>query len=333
MGFTKINVGAVIGLSSDITKAQNKVDSIQSAFCSTYSRIDGRILARNQIGRRLSIVSSKMSSVESLIGKIKSTVENSAERYQTTDQKISSWSDRQNVGMGSVGAVAAIGALVTQSMHTASVAMGAALGAVGDVFEAAEGMLGHGESNAGGSLDTLGIDTEDFRHSSGRAAIEDEEETRSVLARFANNELKKEWATLYGEKESEGSFLGVDSAGSMKGSLLPREVNLENKMSFGFDKENGKFYFDEFGISTEAVASFAVAKGEAEGNWGLLHGKGEAEAITGAATAEAKFAFYDDGKFNPSASLNLKAEGSVLKGEGEIGLGTDQYGVYVKADG
>lgn len=88
-----------------------------------------------------------------------------------------------------------------------------------------------------------------------------------------------------------------------------------------------------FGLSTEAKAVGTVAKGEVKGNLGYLHGKAEGAAITGAILGEVKAIFWDDGKFNPSLFMGAKEEASVLQGEAKVGFGTDQYGIYAKADG
>ena len=161
----------------------------------------------------------------------------------------------------------------------------------------------------------------------------DSEKERSWFAKFINNQLKTSRSVLSGELSGEGEFLGASTAGSVSGSLLYREVGIKNKMSWEFKDKDGKWDFKKFGLSTEAKATGALAKGKAEGNWGYLHGKVEGSAITGAVSGEAKATLWDDGKFNPSLSLRAKAEGSVLQGKAEVGFGDDQYGVYAKADG
>ena len=152
------------------------------------------------------------------------------------------------------------------------------------------------------------------------------EKSRSTLAKFLNNELKVEGSVVSGEITGKGKFLGASTSGSASGSILYGEAGIESKISLDFKDKN-------FGISTEAKASGALAKGEVQGNWGYLHGKAEGEAITGAVSGEVKATLWDDGKFNPSLYAGGKAEASVLQGNAEIGFGTDQYGVYGKADG
>jgi len=155
----------------------------------------------------------------------------------------------------------------------------------------------------------------------------------SAFAKFVNNELKTSGAVLSGETSGEGEFLGFSTAGSASGSILYGEAGIKSKMSWKYKDKDGNWDFKSFGLSTEAKATGAVAKGEVEGNIGYLHGKLEGSALTGAVSGEVKATLWDDGKFNPSLFLGGKAEGSVLKGSAEGGFGTDQYGIYGKADG
>ena len=154
---------------------------------------------------------------------------------------------------------------------------------------------------------------------------------RSWAAAFLNNDLKTSGSYLYGEKSGEGEFLGASTSGTITGSFLYGEAGVKNK--FWWKDEDGNFDFKSFGLKSEAKATGALAKGTAEGNWGYLHGKAEGAALTAAVSGEAKATLWDDGKFNPSLFIGAKAEGSVLQGNVETGFGTDQYGVYVKADG
>lgn len=156
---------------------------------------------------------------------------------------------------------------------------------------------------------------------------------RSWFARFINNDIKTAGSVLSGEKTGESELWGVSVAGTVSGALLTGEAGIKSRASWKFKDKDGKWDFSSFGISTEAKASGAAAKGEAEGNLGYLHGKVSGKAITGAVKGETKFTLFDDGEFNPSISLNAKAEGSVLQGDAEVGFGTDQYGVFAKADG
>lgn len=197
-------------------------------------------------------------------------------------------------------------------------------------FESVEKvLLGQDPANfkgviVGGVVSTAGVT------SSAKTTDEDE---RSWFAKFINNDLKTSGSVLSGEKTGEGELWGISTAGTVSGAILTGDASIKSRASWKFKDKDGNWDFKSFGISTEAKASGAVAKGEVEGNLGYLHGKASGKAITGAVKGEAKFTLYDDGKLNPSLSIGAKAEGSVLQGDAEVGFGTDQYGVYAKADG
>lgn len=85
MAQIKINVGAVVGLSGTITSAKNTVGNVKSSFYSTSCQVDGRVANRNNIGNRLSSVSSQLSNIENRIVSIKNVVEKGANNYHNTD--------------------------------------------------------------------------------------------------------------------------------------------------------------------------------------------------------------------------------------------------------
>lgn len=197
-------------------------------------------------------------------------------------------------------------------------------------FESVEKvLLGQDPANfkgviVGGVVTTAGVTS---------SAKTSDENERSWFAKFINNDLKTSGSVLSGEKTGEGELWGISTAGTVSGAILTGDASIKSRASWKFKDKDGKWDFKSFGISTEAKASGAVAKGEVEGNLGYLHGKASGKAITGAVKGEAKFTLYDDGELNPSLSIGAKAEGSVLQGDAEVGFGTDQYGVYAKADG
>lgn len=166
--------------------------------------------------------------------------------------------------------------------------------------------------------------------SAGEALTEDE---RSWFAKFLNNELKADGSVLHGEVGKDGKILGFNSSGKASGDILYGAAGISGKGSWGFDKETGKWNFKDFGFGLNAYANGSVAKGEVEGNIGYLHGKASANLLNAGVKAEAKATLWDDGKFNPSLMVGASAEASVAHGEAEAGFGTDQYGVYGKAEG
>lgn len=293
MASTKINVSAVIGLSGTASSAKTAVTNVKSSFDSTRRQIDSKILNRNNLGNRFQNVYNSLGSIETKVSRIKSMVEGGANRYQDTDQTVLGWS-RDVVGK----------------------------------FYSSAGIVGV-TGLSGGILDLF--------ESIGRKKLDEssteEVDTRSGFAKFVNNELKVEKSVLSGELSKDGKILGFDSAGKLEGAILSGEAGIKSKMSWKWKDDDGNWDFKSWGLSTTASASGAIAKGEAEGNIGYLHGKVAGKALTGAVQGEAKCTIYDDGKLNPSLSIGAKAEGSVLQGEAEAGFGTDQFGVYAKADG
>lgn len=293
MASTKINVGAVIGLSSTATGAKTTVTNVKSSFNTTRRQIDGKILNRSNLANRFQNVYNTLGSIETKVSRIKSMVENGANWYHDTDQTVLGWSND----------------------------------IVGN-FYSSSGIVG-GAGLAGSALDLFeSIGRRKLEDTTG-----DEVDTRSGFAKFINNELKVKGSVLSDELSGEGEFLGINTAGKIGGAILTGEAGIKSRMSWKFKDDDGNWDFKSWGLSTTASASGAVASGEAEGNLGYLHGKVEGKVLTGAVKGEAKCTIFDDGKLNPSLSLGASAEGSVLQGEAEAGFGTDQYGIYAKADG
>lgn len=158
-------------------------------------------------------------------------------------------------------------------------------------------------------------------------------DARSGFARFLNNELKTSGSVLHGEYAKNGELFGIGTGFAASGDILYGEAGIKNKMNWKFKDKDGKMNFKEFGLTTEAYATGALAKGEVEGNVGLLHGKIGGSALTASAKATARANLYNDGKFNPSLMLGVGAEATALHGEGEVGFGNDQFGAGIKADG
>ncbi len=88
MGRTEINVGAVIGASSQINSAKSSVSSAKSSFSQTGSAVDSRIKDRSNIRGRINTVNNRMANIEKKIVNIRNTVESGANRYQSTDVSV-----------------------------------------------------------------------------------------------------------------------------------------------------------------------------------------------------------------------------------------------------
>ncbi len=93
MGSTKINVGAVMGLSHYMLSAQSTAKGVQDSINSMRYQIDGQILNRNNISARLTAVSSQVERIASRINSVKTVAENGANSYYRTEQLVVSWKD------------------------------------------------------------------------------------------------------------------------------------------------------------------------------------------------------------------------------------------------
>lgn len=100
MSSTKINVGAVIDATSQISSAKSSVSSAKSAFNQTKNSIDGKIKNRYNINSRLSTVSNQLSGLDTQIGKIRSMVQSGANLYKTTDNTVESWAENVKNSVG-----------------------------------------------------------------------------------------------------------------------------------------------------------------------------------------------------------------------------------------
>lgn len=282
MGCTKIDVGAIVGLSNQISSSKNTVSDVRDSVNAIRGQIDGRILGRNNLSARFSSATSQLMNIESRIGSVKTTTENGANSYMQTDRTVVAWKNEM----------------------------------IGNINSISQDVSGGGRRSDGNVIETSM-----------------DEDTKSWFAKFINNELKTSDSVLHGEKEGQGELWGINTAGKMSGDILAYEAGVESKMSWEFKDEDGNWNSDLIGFTTEAKVTGAIAQGEVEGNFGYLHGKASGKAITGAVSGEAKVTLWEDGKFQPGVSVGANAEASVLKGEAEVGFGTDQYGVYAKAEG
>lgn len=108
MAQIKINVGAVVGLSTTVTSAKNIVTNVKSYFNSTQRQVDGRVLNRNNLGNRMLSVSSQLSSIENRIISIKNMVEKGANNYYNTDVRVTGMKNALTgkiSGLGIIGLV------------------------------------------------------------------------------------------------------------------------------------------------------------------------------------------------------------------------------------
>lgn len=100
MSRTAINVSGVIGASGKLNSAILYVCSASNSLAITKNGIDGKIKKRYDINNRLDNVKRQLSDINTKIGRIKATVNSSAEQYRMTDERVTSWLSeiRNNIG-------------------------------------------------------------------------------------------------------------------------------------------------------------------------------------------------------------------------------------------
>ena len=143
---------------------------------------------------------------------------------------------------------------------------------------------------------------------------------------FLKGDAKLAGAILGGEISGKGDFLGVSASGAVSGELLGGEVSLKPEAAFDLSKGNAY-------VGVKGKAAGHVAKGKAEGDWGLLHGEGEAAVISGAVEGELAASLFRDGRLDPSLKAAASAKASVLSGKSEARFGEEGNNVHVGAKG
>lgn len=102
MGCTKIDVGAIVGLSNQISSSKNTVSDVRDSVNAIRGQIDGRILGRNNLSARFSSATSQLMNIESRIGSVKMTTENGANSYMQTDRTVVAW---KNEMIGNINSI------------------------------------------------------------------------------------------------------------------------------------------------------------------------------------------------------------------------------------
>lgn len=301
MAKLKINAVAISSARGFATNAKTTTGSVADGVASIQRGIQSEVAARNNIAYRLSNIQSNVSQIENDIQSIYQTIDIAVAKYNNAERQIVGWAQQ-----------------VANGYRPTSYSNNR------DAFAAAQF----------DRMTKKELLKEKIANQGMKATDEDTEmdDDRSWFAKFIGNDLKASGSVLYKDGTKEGKIWGVNSAGTLSGAILTGEAGIKTDASLGFD-EDGKWDIKSFGISASAEATGALAKGTAEGNFGYLHGEVSGQLLTGAVKGEAKMQLYEDGKFNPALMVGGKASGSVLQGEAELGIGTDQFGVYGKAEG
>lgn len=84
----RIDVGAVVGLSSTVNGAKNKIYNVRTSLNNTRNQMDSRLANRNNIGSRINAVYSQLVGIESRLARIDNTVSSGANKYRSTDIQV-----------------------------------------------------------------------------------------------------------------------------------------------------------------------------------------------------------------------------------------------------
>ena len=88
MAKTRINTSAALSCGPHADTAKHKVMSAKNCVNDVNWQLDGEIKNRNNIGLRLNKLASLLGDIESRVGRIKTTVDNSACTYQRADDHV-----------------------------------------------------------------------------------------------------------------------------------------------------------------------------------------------------------------------------------------------------
>ena len=346
MATIKINVGSVIGLSDQIQRAKSTVSSVRSSVNTLKSQVDGRIQNRNNIASRFQSITNQLSTVETKISRIKSTVENGANKYYTIDTQVQSWRNGVNGRFASLGAV---GAGITGIINTAAVQSadvdskensdstfvkilkddwkleGAVLAGSSTITGTIIGFDSSGTAEGeliGGSIKTKS--QAKWKPSKGEAVIEKSLEAEGHLAKGS---LSGNIGLLGGE--IEGTVGSVGATGKIGATLFKDgkfspTLDAKLKAEAAAAKGSAKVEFgnDDFDAHGKASGTLLGAEAEASGSVGKITYKDET-------TGQTKTEFGVKGKVGAEAYL---AQGKVSGGFTLFGIKIDA-GVSGKAGG
>lgn len=159
-----------------------------------------------------------------------------------------------------------------------------------------------------------------------------EAETHGPKATKTDNSIKGEVAG--GSFSDSGkSKLGVGVSTSGSGQLVTGELKkgFDGKLSVKHDKEGNLDSVSVFDAYVSAKGS--VASGEAEASYGAASVKGEGQVLTGEVKANGKAKLYENGKFAPQLSAEVKASGDIAKGSVTGSVGSDKNNIHATAKG
>lgn len=120
------------------------------------------------------------------------------------------------------------------------------------------------------------------------------------------------------------NFLGLGLAGSLSGPGASVDFTAETV----WDVENG-----EAGVELGAEAEGHLAQGKLNVSYGYMNSSVTGTVGSVAATGVIGASLFKDGKFTPAIQAEVSVEGSVLSGEIENRIGTEDNNIHAKASG
>lgn len=127
---------------------------------------------------------------------------------------------------------------------------------------------------------------------------------------------------------------GIGVAGVLAGELLGASYDIKSGAKATWKQnEKGEWEYDELGIEYAIAGEAHVAKGSAKGNIGYLFGNVNAKVGEVSAKGGVGASLYQDGKLSPQLYAELGGKVVGLKGDAEIGFGTEHNNVHVKGEG
>lgn len=351
MASTKINVGAVIGLSYTVSDAKTTITNVRSSFNSTRKQIDGKIMNRNNLANRFQSVYNTLGSIETKVTQIKATVENGANWYHDTDQTVLGWSNdivgnffaSGTVGAGSgaiSGAVLEFEKIGRNTGDDSKVTTDSAFKQVlKDDWKIEGAVLGGSATGTGEFLGVSASGTTEGELIGGSVTTKSKanwdlqekdagiEKNIKAEGHLAKGSLEGNYGILGGKVE--GTVGTVSTTGTIgvslykDGKISPAlEAELKAKASVAEGEVEVKLGNDEFNGHVNADGTVLGAEAEISGGVGMITYEDET-------TGKTKSEFGAQGKAGAEAYL---AEGSISGGFTIFGVEID-VGVSGKAGG
>lgn len=137
-----------------------------------------------------------------------------------------------------------------------------------------------------------------------------------------------------GQLSGKTEIGGIGVAGVLTGELFGASYDIKTGAKSSWKQnEKGEWEFDELGLEYAIAGEAHVAKGSAKGNIGYLFGRTNATVGEVSAKGGVGASLYKDGKLSPQLYVELGGKAVGLKGDAEVGLGTEHNNVHVKGEG